>query len=99
MKSLTEPRKRHLRRLGHSLKPVVRTGSAGLSEAVLREVEIALTDHELIKVKLVADDRAQRQAFADEVLARTGAVLVQAVGQVVLLYRPNPERKHPIALP
>jgi RNA-binding protein len=99
MKSLTEPRKRHLRRLGHALKPVVRTGSAGLSEAVMREVDIALTDHELIKVKLVAEDRGQRQDFVERLLERTGAVLVQAVGHVVLLYRPNPERKHPIALP
>ena len=49
--------KKHLRRLGHNLKPVVTVAGNGLSETVNAEIERALTDHELIKVKLVADDR------------------------------------------
>ncbi len=100
MLRLTEEQKRHLRRLGHELNPVVRTGNAGLTEAVLLEIEGALGHHELIKVKLVAEDRQQRQGFAEEICARTGAALVQSIGQIVLLYRPNPDKKkNRIALP
>lgn len=84
---------RHLRRLGHDLKPVVLTGAAGVSEPVLQEVERALTDHELIKVKLAGADKAERRAMAERITERTGATLVQAIGRVALLYRPNPERR------
>jgi RNA-binding protein len=100
MLKLNEQQRRHLRRLGHQLKPVVRTGNAGLTEAVLLEIEGALEHHELIKVKLVAEDREQRQAFSDDICRRTGAALVQSVGQMILLYRANPQRKgQRIALP
>ncbi len=99
MQSLTEAQRRHLRRLGHDLKPVVRTGNAGLTEAVLAEADKALHDHELVKIKLVADDRAQRRAFIDRICERTGATLVQAIGHVALFYRRNPDKREPIALP
>lgn len=100
MVNLNEEQKRHLRRLGHQLKPVVRTGNAGLTEAVMEEIEIALAHHELIKVKLVAEDRQQRLEFAQSICERTGAAQVQSIGQIVLLYRANPERKRGrIALP
>lgn len=98
--SLTDSQRHHLRRLGHHLKPVVRTGNAGLSEAVLNELDIALRDHELVKVKLVAGDRDERRQFVDTIQERLGAELVQSVGHVALLYRANPEKKgHRIALP
>lgn len=99
MPQLTEDQKRHLRRLGHSLKPVVRLGGAGLTPAVMNEIEIALGHHELIKVKLAADDRAQRQALIETITAETGAALVQGIGNVALIYRANPEKKKRIALP
>ncbi|WP_435105650.1 YhbY family RNA-binding protein [Arhodomonas sp. AD133] len=99
MQSLTEAQRRHLRRLGHDLKPIVRTGNAGLTEAVLAEADKALHDHELVKIKLVADDRAQRRAFIDDICKRTDATLVQAIGHVALFYRRNPDKREPIALP
>lgn len=91
--SLTQAQKRYLRGLGHDRHPLVRTGSAGLTDAVLAELERALADHELVKIRLLADDREQRSRYLEEVLRATGAELVQRVGHVVLLYRPNPERK------
>jgi RNA-binding protein len=98
--ALTDRQRHHLRRLGHQLKPVVRTGNAGLSDAVLNEIDIALRDHELVKIKLVADDRDERRRFAESIQERLQAELVQSVGHVALFYRPNPERKGgPIALP
>lgn len=100
MKSLTEDQKRHLRRLGHALKPVVLMGAAGLTDAVMAEIDQALDDHELIKVKLVADDRSQRQELGERISREQKATLVQAVGNVVLLFRRSRiERKRRIALP
>jgi RNA-binding protein len=96
---LSEAQKRHLRRLGHSLKPVVLMGSAGLTPAVMNEIELSLDHHELIKVKLAADDRQQRRTLAAEIAGRTNAETVQLVGNIALLFRPNPEKKRRIALP
>lgn len=99
MTVLNEAQKRHLRRLGHALKPVVMMGSAGLTPAVSAEIELALAHHELIKVKLVSEDREQRQALATGIADTAKAVLVQSVGNMILLYRPNPKKKQRIALP
>ncbi len=98
--TLTQQQKRHLRRLGHPLKPVVRMGGAGLTDGVLREVDQALDDHELIKVKIVADDRAGRHEAIERIRAESGAALVQAIGGIALLYRRSRiQRKQRIALP
>lgn len=79
--------KKHLRRIGHSLKPVVRVAGNGLSESVAAELEARLADHELIKVKLAGADRDTRKEVTDLICAQHNAELVQAVGQVILLYR------------
>ena len=79
--------KKHLRRLGHNLKPVVTVAGNGLSETVNAEIERALTDHELIKVKLVADDRDSKKALTEAICADHKAELVQSVGYVLLLFR------------
>ena len=79
--------KKHLRRLGHNLKPVVTVAGNGLSETVNAEIERALTDHELIKVKLVADDRDSKKALTEAICAEHKAELVQSVGHVLLLFR------------
>lgn len=90
---LNESQRRHLRRLAHDLKPVVRTGNAGLTDAVMAEIELALESHELIKVKLAGLERTDRQATIERIGDQTGATLVQSVGQVAVLYRPNPRKK------
>ena len=79
--------KKHLRRLGHNLKPVVTVAGNGLSETVNAEIERALTDHELIKVKLVADDRDSKKALTEAICADHKDELVQSVGHVLLLFR------------
>jgi RNA-binding protein len=95
---LSEKQKKHLRQLGHALKPLVQTGNQGLTEAVLRQIEEAIEYHELIKVRLIAEDREQKQQFIDQVVDATGAHLVQKIGHVILIYRHNPERNR-IQLP
>lgn len=99
MTTLSEDQKRHLRRLGHALKPVVLMGGAGLTPGVSNEIDLALEHHELIKVKLVSDGRQQRQVLAKDIAIQAKAVLVQLIGNVALLYRANPQKQKRIALP
>ncbi len=78
---------RQLRAIGHKLKPVVTVAGNGLNENVLAELERALGDHELIKIKLAVGSREARSAVTAEICDRTGAELVQAVGNMALLLR------------
>jgi len=78
---------KQLRAIGHKLKPVVTVAGNGLTEPVLLELERALGDHELIKVKLVVGDREARQAIASEICSHCSAELVQSVGNMLLLLR------------
>ncbi|HSB97960.1 MAG TPA: YhbY family RNA-binding protein [Spongiibacteraceae bacterium] len=91
---LDSDRKKQLRTIGHQLNPVVMISERGLSEGVSLELERALEDHELIKVKLGVADPAERRALADQLCEQHRAELVQAVGKVVLIFRkaqkPNP---------
>ncbi|MGB5452888.1 MAG: ribosome assembly RNA-binding protein YhbY [Sedimenticolaceae bacterium] len=94
---LSESQKRHLRGLGHHLKPVVRVGQHGLKESVMAEIEQALDFHELIKVKIAAE-RDTRNAIAVDICAQTGAESIQAIGQMLVLFKRN-AKKPKIALP
>lgn len=82
--------RRRLRARAHSLRPVVLVGAAGLTEAVLAEIDQALTAHELIKIRLRMEDRAQREAAAAHIAERLGAAQVQRLGHVFTYYRPRP---------
>jgi RNA-binding protein len=92
---LDSDRKKQLRTIGHQLNPVVMISERGLSEGVGLELERALEDHELIKVKLGLADPAGRRELTEELCRQHRAELVQAVGKVVLIYRaaqkPNPK--------
>ena len=79
---------RQLRAIGHNLKPIVTVAGNGLSDAVRLEIERALDDHELIKVKFAVGDRDQRDAVLQDMLEGTKAELVQRIGNIALLYRP-----------
>ena len=82
---------KHLRALAHALKPVIRLGNAGLTPAVTAETARALEDHELIKVKAPGGDRAARDALFVALAARTASALVHRIGNVAVLYRPDPQ--------
>jgi len=84
---LTEQAKRELRGRGHALKPVVSIGNAGLSKAVLREIELSLEHHELMKIKIGGADREQRKTIITGICDGCGAELIQAVGHIALIYR------------
>jgi putative YhbY family RNA-binding protein len=88
---LTPRERTALKGRAHALEPVVQVGQSGLTEAVIDEVDRALTAHELIKVKLGGADRDERAALIDLLCTRTGAAAVQSVGKVVVLWRPRQE--------
>jgi RNA-binding protein len=88
---LNEKQKKHLRRLGHALHPLVTLGNAGLTDGVAAEFERALHDHELVKVKARLGERELRDAAFDSLAERTGSTLVQRIGNVGLFFRPNPK--------
>jgi RNA-binding protein len=89
--SLTQHQKKHLRRLGHGLQPVILLGQQGLTDAVAREMDAALTAHELLKVRARVGDRALRSEVLSDLARRTGSELVQTIGNVGLFYRKNKE--------
>ncbi len=91
--TLSESQKKYLRGLGHGLKPVIMIGDKGLSESLLAEYGSALEHHELIKVKVRVGDRSARDTMIEELCSKGGAVLIQRIGNVALLYRENPEKK------
>lgn len=97
--SLSELQKKHLRKLAHGLKPVVMVGQAGLTEGVLGETRTCLEAHELIKVKVSAGDREVRDRIIEELVNNAQAELIQRIGNMAVLYRANPEAKHPLELP
>lgn len=89
--TLTARERAPLKARAHPLEPLVQTGSSGVTDALVAEVDRALTAHELIKVKVNEADREARVTVGDEISARTGAVAVHRVGKVVILWRPRPE--------
>lgn len=89
--TLTSAQRRKLRAAAHHLKPVVALGSAGLSAAVMAEIERALEAHELIKIKLAEGDRATRRRLAARICSARNAELVQLLGRIAVVYRQSPE--------
>ncbi|MEZ5572955.1 MAG: ribosome assembly RNA-binding protein YhbY [Halioglobus sp.] len=86
---------KQLRAIGHKLHPVVTVAGKGLTETVLAELDRALTDHELIKVKLAVGSREARTEISGQICQQTGATLVQSIGNVIVLLRKsaNPDPK------
>ncbi len=91
--NLNEAQKKFLRGLGHQLKPLIMVGDAGLSESLLAEFESTLDHHELMKVRVRAGDREVRDETIARLCSTSNAELVQRIGNVALLYRPNLKKK------
>lgn len=96
--ALTSSQIRYLRGLAHALKPVLLLGGKGVTASVLKELEQALDDHELIKVRLTGEDRAERTAVLARLVKSSHAEAVQQIGHIAVLYRRNAEQPR-IALP
>ena len=89
--SLSTEQKKQFRTIGHSLNPIITVAGKGLTENIQLEVDRALDDHELIKVKFAVGDRAVKQALIRELCDVVEAEIVQEIGHVALIYRPAEE--------
>lgn len=94
---LTPAQRRELRAKAHHLQPVVMIGEAGLTPQVMSEIETNLKSHELIKVRVLRDDREVRPALVASICKATGAQPVQGIGKILVIYRARPpeEQKKP----
>ena len=95
---LNEKQKKYLRGVAHKLEPKARSGNPGLTQNLIKEIEAQLLAHELIKVKVAAEDREARDRFIERMCAATKATLVQRVGNIAVLYKKN-TKKPKIELP
>ena len=91
--SLTPDQKKRYRSIGHDLKPLVMIGEKGLNTNVVDEINRALHDHELIKVKISVGDREDKKAIIAEIIKISKSELVQSIGKVILILKPNPDAK------
>jgi len=96
--SLTSAQTRFLRGQAHGLKAILQVGGKGISATLVDEVLGALEHHELIKVKVAAEDREARDALIDDLVRRTDSALVQRIGHTAVLYRPSQDHRQ-IVLP
>jgi len=87
-RELTPEQRKFLKAQAHPLKPVVMIGAQGLTEAVIQEAGRALAAHELIKIRVLGDDREARDTYLAELCAALDAAPVQHIGKLLLLYRP-----------
>lgn len=95
---LSGKQRRYLRGLGHELRPVVQIGRDGLDDGLVAAVDQALTDHELVKVKVGEAANLDRHDAATDLAARTRSEVAQVLGNTVLLYRAHPDEPE-ISLP
>ena len=77
----------HLRGLAHNLNPVVRIGHNGLTESVLKEIDLNLNAHELIKIQVSIEERALRSSLQTDICAKTRAIAVHHIGKQLVIYR------------
>ena len=87
MKSLTPAQRQHLRSLAHTRQPVVMIGNQGLTAAVMKEIELALKSHELIKIKAGSNELETRRSWMAEICTAASASPVQQIGKILVIYR------------
>lgn len=89
--SLSQDRKKALKTIGHKLNPIVTVADKGLSENVLLEIDRALEDHELIKIKYTVGDRDLKKELIKQTEKASRSVLIQSIGNIGLFFRPAKE--------
>ena len=91
--NLSNKQKQYLKGLAHELKPVVLLGGNGLTEGVMAEIDGALAHHELIKVKVPSEDREEKRLIMDAIVRESGAVKLQTIGHILVLYKQSEDKK------
>jgi RNA-binding protein len=88
MLTISSAQRRFLRARAHALEPSAMIGNAGLTPALVKEVERSLAKHELIKIRSLIGDRDQRETLLNELAQQLDAAPVQHIGKILVLYRP-----------
>jgi putative YhbY family RNA-binding protein len=96
---LTPAERQALKGRAHGLRPVVLVGASGLAPPVIAEVDRALKAHELIKLRVLGEDRDARERLLAEICAATGATPVQHLGRILVIYREEPKPRAPPSVP
>ncbi len=91
-KPLTKDGLKILKQQSHHLEPVILLGSKGLTDAVHKEIELALHSHELIKIKLNSKDKAEKEAITEAICKKHDATLIAQIGHIITIYKKNPQK-------
>ncbi len=95
---LTSAQTRFLRGMAHGLRAMLQVGGKGVTDNLVAELDLALEHHELVKVKVAAAEREERDAMIARLAEGTGAALVQRIGHTAVFYRPSRDHRE-IVLP
>ncbi|MGE5491843.1 MAG: YhbY family RNA-binding protein [Actinomycetota bacterium] len=91
MLQISSDERRSLRARAHGLNPVVSIAQSGLTDAVLKEIDVSLKAHELIKIRVYNDNRDEREAFLTTICQELEAAAVQHIGKLLVVWRPAPD--------
>ena len=89
--TLANNQKKYLRGLGHSLNPLLQVGKEGVSDGFIKQLQVVLLDHELVKVKILQNSPMSKEEVEAALMDKAGAILVQRIGKTFLLYAPHPD--------
>jgi len=90
--ALSKQQLKHLVSLTHNLKPVIMVGQNGVTENILKELEIALDFHELVKIKIAGEDKEGRAEMIKKLSSASSVEIVQKIGKTLTLYRKNKQK-------
>lgn len=93
MKKLSVKQKQYLKGLAHNIAPVVMIGENGLTSPVLKEIKLSLQAHELIKIRVLGDDRDYRLQLIEEICDKLECEFVQHIGKLIVIYKVSEKKK------
>lgn len=93
MQDLTPQDIRSLKNKVHHLKPIVIVGNKGLTDTVIQEIDRALDDHELMKIRIHTQNREDLAKNTADICTKTNAILIHSIGHIVAIYRKNPDNE------
>ena len=93
---LTINQKKYLRGIAHGLNPMIIIGANGVTESLMAELENTLSHHEILKIKMASAEREDRKAIVEYIVKETGALLVQTIGKICVIYRQNEDTELPL---
>lgn len=93
---LSVNQKKYLRGIAHGLNPMIIIGANGITDSLMAELDSTLSHHEILKIKIASAEREDRKTIIDHVIQETGALLVQSIGKIFVIYRQNEETQLPL---